>query len=105
MNKLLTAFTAGALATMTILAFAGEKMEIEKKEMGGMNMQKMEQMMDPNGDGKISKAEFMQGHEKIFNAMDQNKNGALDANERQTMMQMMHKGMMMHKGGMRHKGM
>ncbi len=84
MNKLLAAFAAGALVTMTIAAFAGEKME---------------QMMDANGDGKISKAEFMQGHEKMFNAMDKNKDGVLETSERQTMMR---KGMMMHE---RSKGM
>jgi Ca2+-binding EF-hand superfamily protein len=38
----------------------------------------------------------MQGHEKMFNAMDQNKDGVLDANELK---------MMMHQGGMTHKGM
>ena len=96
MNKLLTAFTAGALVTITISAFAGEKMEMDEREMSGMHMQKREQMMDANGDGKISKDEFMQGHEKMFNAWDQNKDGQLDTSERQAMMQkmMMHKSMM-----------
>jgi Ca2+-binding EF-hand superfamily protein len=94
MKKLLTALTAGALVTITIPALAEEKMEMDEKEMGAMDMQKMEQMMDANGDGRISKAEFLQGHKKMFNAMDQNKDGQLDTSERQTMMQMMHKGMM-----------
>jgi Ca2+-binding EF-hand superfamily protein len=97
-SKLLTAFTAGALATMTISTSAGGKMEMEmdKKGMAGMHMQ----MMDADGDGKISKDEFMQGHEKMFNAMDQNKDGVLDANE---LKMMMHQGRMTHKGMMKNK--
>ena len=94
MNKLLTTFTAGALATMTISIYAEGRIETEmgKKGMGGMHMQ----MMDADGDGKIAKDEFMQAHEKMFSAMDKDKDGTLGADERK---------MMMHHGGMMHRGM
>ena len=45
--------------------------------------------MDSNGDGKVSKEEFMQGHATMFEKMDSNGDGALDATEQRA-----HKGMM-----------
>ncbi len=41
----------------------------------GMNM------LDANGDGKVSKDEFMSGHEKMFADKDKNGDGVLDASE------------------------
>jgi uncharacterized low-complexity protein len=38
--------------------------------------------MDADGDGNVSKAEFMQGHEAMFNKIDQNRDGVIDADER-----------------------
>jgi hypothetical protein len=38
--------------------------------------------MDANGDGKVTKEEFMQGHETMFDSMDANGNGVIDADER-----------------------
>lgn len=52
-------------------------------------------MMDTNGDGMISKEEFMKHHEMMFEKMKKNSAGMVDMKE----MEMMHKNMtMMHKG-------
>lgn len=52
--------------------------------------------MDTNGDGKISKEEFMAYHEKMWTKMKKDSNGMVDA--KSMMMQMMHNGMMGDKG-------
>jgi uncharacterized low-complexity protein len=39
--------------------------------------------MDANGDGKVTKEEFMQGHEAMFDSMDANGDGVIDAGEHQ----------------------
>lgn len=38
-------------------------------------------MMDANKDGKISKKEFIMGHEAMFDSMDANKDGFIDKTE------------------------
>jgi uncharacterized low-complexity protein len=43
-------------------------------------------MMDADGDGKITKEEFMQGHEVMFGKIDTNGDGAIDESERDTHM-------------------
>jgi uncharacterized low-complexity protein len=39
--------------------------------------------MDANGDGKVTKDEFMQGHEAMFDSMDANGDGVIDVDEHQ----------------------
>ncbi len=38
-------------------------------------------MLDANSDGKVTKEEFMSGHEKMFAGKDKNADGVLDAKE------------------------
>jgi len=38
--------------------------------------------MDTDGDGKVSKDEFMQGHAALFETIDQNDDGVIDQTER-----------------------
>ena len=38
--------------------------------------------MDADGDDKVTKDEFMKGHEAMFNKIDQNGDGVIDAGER-----------------------
>ena len=72
--------------------------------MGGMTMPSNTMMMDmkntdANGDGVISKDEFMKSHEAMFDAM-KNKDGVIDAKEMAMHCNMM--GSMMGHGGMDH---
>jgi uncharacterized low-complexity protein len=43
-------------------------------------------MMDADKDGKVSKDEFMKGHEEMFGMKDANKDGMLDKDEMSKMM-------------------
>ncbi|HFD79510.1 MAG TPA: hypothetical protein ENK05_03810 [Gammaproteobacteria bacterium] len=49
--------------------------------------------MDSNGDGKVTREEFMKGHEAVFERIDRNGDGVLDADERNAHMQMMRQNM------------
>lgn len=59
--------------------------------MGGRGMA----MMDTDGDGNVSKEEFMKGHEAKFDQIDANGDGVIDPSEREAYMQQKRKG----KGG------
>jgi uncharacterized low-complexity protein len=45
--------------------------------------------MDADGDGKVSKEEFMKGHEGMFQHIDQNDDGVIDEAEREAHMKEM----------------
>ena len=57
-------------------------------------------MLDADKDGKVSKDEFMKGHEAMFNKSDSNKDGFVDSAEMSKM-----RGMEGNCGGMKGKGM
>ena len=91
MNKLLLAFVTGTIIATSLSAFAADDMK-HSKDM-------MMKMMDPNGDGMISKDEFMKHHEKMYEGMKKNKDGMVDMKD----MQMMHDGMMKDNAMMKDK--
>jgi uncharacterized low-complexity protein len=49
-------------------------------------------MMDADGDGAVTKEEFMQGHDAMFGKIDANGDGVLDADEQATCTKMMKEG-------------
>jgi uncharacterized low-complexity protein len=49
-------------------------------------------MMDADGDGAVSKEEFMQAHDGMFGKMDTNGDGVIDADEHSAGMKMMKEG-------------
>jgi uncharacterized low-complexity protein len=48
--------------------------------------------LDANGDGNITREEFMQGHEGMFDKLDANGDGVIDAEEQGAGMKMMQEG-------------
>src|SRR2546427_1938032 len=76
-------FLAALLACFSLVAsvstYAGEKEEAEKAMM--MQLKKM----DANGDGVISKEEFMKYQEARYDAMKKNKDGMVDMAEMKKM--------------------
>jgi len=73
----------------------GSSMKTQEGKCGGSK--KMEgkcgmSRMDADGDGNVSKDEFMQGHEAMFNNIDQNADGMIDQSESQAQMNKMKEG-------------
>jgi len=68
---------------------AGKTMQKEGKCGEGKCGMKM---MDADGDGSITKKEFMQGHDTMFGKMDSNGDGVIDADEQSAGMKMMKEG-------------
>lgn len=85
---------------------AGMANHHEKSDMGMGHMK----MMDANGDGMISKDEFMKAHETMYDKMKKNQAGMVDMKQMHMMMQkkreMKHHDMSMGKhDDMKHEGM
>ena len=90
MKLLSTLLACSVLLSASALSYAAD----ETAPMAGQMQQKMQQHMketDTNGDGNISKQEFMAGCEKRFQKMDANGDGQITKEERQQM-RMQHKG-------------
>ncbi len=87
MNKILCAIVGSALLGLGVSAVADDAMM-------SSNQTAMMKMMDTNGDGKITKEEYMAYHEKMWNNMKKDSNGMVDA---KAMMMMHHDGMMKDK--------
>ncbi len=102
MKKLIFAMSATVLLGAGCSAMgshnmaSGKSMEDMKAEHGMMGS--MMTKMDTNGDGMLSKDEFMKGHEAMFDRM-KGPNGMISLKE----MQMKSMGMMNH-GGMMGQG-
>ena len=85
--KTLTALIAGSLLVGGI-AFANGKGSPPGGMMGGgmmggnmggmMNMMGHMKTMDANGDGMLSKEEFVKTHEAMYDSMPKNKDGLVD---------------------------
>lgn len=83
----LTTYMAVALIGASASSMAMDDMKMSKN----MDMK----AMDTNGDGMISKDEFMKYHEMMYDKMKKNKTGMVDIKE----MEMMHHDMEMRKKG------
>ncbi len=68
-------------AVLTMNAIPALAEEGGKKHHGGMKMEKMFAEQDTNGDGKVSKDEFVAHATKRFEEMDGNKDGGVTKEE------------------------
>ena len=89
--KKMTLVMAVALVSASFSSFATDDMKMGKH----MDMKLDMKMMDSNGDGMISKDEFMKYHVMIFDKMKKNSTGMVDVKE----MEMIH-----HEMATKHKG-
>ncbi|MDB5933807.1 MAG: EF-hand domain pair family protein [Massilia sp.] len=81
------------IALLLVLAFAGATSPAWAMDDKKMDMKMDMKSMDTNGDGMISKEEFMKFHETMFDTMKKNKSGMVDMKDMEAMhhdMQMMH---------------
>lgn len=90
MKKIMCALLGSALLGMGTIAVAGDEM-----------MKSDSKAVDANGDGKISKDEFMAYHEKMWMGMKKDSNGMVDAKS----MMKGHDSMMKDKGAMKDNAM
>ena len=69
MNMTTILLSAG-LAVSSVSSMAMDNTKMEKMDMKSMDMKMMDpKMMDKDGDGMISRSEFMSAHEMIFDHM------------------------------------
>jgi hypothetical protein len=87
-HRLFTTTVAAAVvvAGTSMLTAQESKPQMDRMHKG-MEMMKD---MDADANGEISREEFVQAHEKMFDSMDENGDGALDQEEQATMMRKMH---------------
>lgn len=84
------------MAIFVSVALIGASASAAPVDAKKMDMKMDMKMMDANGDGMISKDEFMKYHEMMFDKMKKNNSGMVDLKDMEMMhqnMQMMHKGM------------
>lgn len=84
MNKILSSLAISALMCSATLAFANDEMKSDA-------MHSKMSMMDANGDGMISKEEYMNYYESAWDKMPKDKDGMVTMKD----MQMMHHDQMM----------
>ncbi|HET6630576.1 MAG TPA: hypothetical protein VFG91_12445 [Woeseiaceae bacterium] len=87
MRKLLSAILAATLITSAASMLMAQETEPGMKRMH-RGMQAMKDM-DADGNGEISKEEFVKAHEEMFASMDENGDGKLDQEEQRAMMEKM----------------
>ena len=85
MKKMVYALVGTGLLGLSVAAVAADEM-----------MKPDSMTMDANGDGKVSRDEFMAYHEKMWMGMKKDSNGMVDAKS-----MMHHEGMMKDKGAMK----
>ena len=101
MNKFTSTLVAAALMCTTSFAFANEGMKHDGMHSGMA-------AMDANGDGMISKDEFMNFHQAQWDKMPKNKDGMVMMKDMEKMhhdMMMKHDGMNKDDGMKKHDGM
>ena len=87
MNKLMTTLCSAALLSASASAFAMDHMKMDHMKNDCMAMQM--KTMDANGDGMISKSEYMNHQTMQWEKMSKNKSGMVSVKD----MEMMHKDM------------
>ena len=79
MNRLTATLLAAGLIGASVSASAADNLKLDNKMMkGSMNMSKDMKAMDANGDGMISKDEYMKHYETMYEGMQKNKDGMVD---------------------------
>lgn len=87
MRKLLNATLAASLITASASMLMAQETEPRMERMH-KGMQAMKNM-DADGNGEISKEEFVQAHEEMFASLDENGDDKLDQAEQKAMMEKM----------------
>jgi len=91
--------TGAAIASLHMPTSLAQAPEDEDRSTGGSSMGMMEMdmsHMDQDGDGMVSRTEFMRMHEEMFSRMDQDRDGLLSEDEMDSGMGMMGGCMMNH---------
>ena len=99
MIKLISSLFAAGLIGVSLSAAAAESMKHDHAMMkDGNTMSTHMKAMDTDGDGMISKDEFMKYHEQMYDGMKKNANGMVELKTMSTMHHSSGKGHTMKKG-------